>query len=542
MNAVDSHQQFKYEYIAGVSLSNDLHRLNQINLNMGTNKERQLFHSKFNNKQNHMSSVQHVEQSGKKQLEIIGLELTPKISSNTTDHHLFIKKTNSSIDSKVKLTKVDQTMLQLPKRATFIANRRVAENIFPRTLTSHSLISSNLPTSDKSTTVSSNHRTNTSIQSSDDKSIMTQRTQSNLTLNSSITVLKKMPTTTNQLSPRSSKKSQQSLVNLGRDTTSIKLPTLVKRTASSIVKPIPSAYIQDSLHLQIPSSNFTNRSILQPTPILPIYAPHRSVTLFAEQQHLPLIKDRMIKANLSQKASFKCKSPTCRPDSSISRSTTAVVTASQLKTKTHNPLKYMDVGLLLNEAARNRLKRLFQQLDTDRDGHLTYPQVQKCLPPNLPRAQETFFRVLYDITTDATFFGLQEFYATAVLVDMVAKQDSEIWSSLLDDVDFNYYHDDVLELLDEFDSRYSPVTSTINFDNLVGLIMNRTNNGKYERVTKELENRIPMIKTMKVTRLEFIAFIPIIIYIESSLDHEKPLFRFRDNSILNSHMQKALLT
>ncbi|CAF5021408.1 unnamed protein product, partial [Rotaria magnacalcarata] len=28
----------------------------------------------------------------------------------------------------------------------------------------------------------------------------------------------------------------------------------------------------------------------------------------------------------------------------------------------------MDVGFLLNEAARNRLKRLFQQLDTDRDG------------------------------------------------------------------------------------------------------------------------------------------------------------------------------
>jgi hypothetical protein len=26
--------------------------------------------------------------------------------------------------------------------------------------------------------------------------------------------------------------------------------------------------------------------------------------------------------------------------------------------------------------------------------HLIYPQVQKCLPPNLPRAQETFFRVV----------------------------------------------------------------------------------------------------------------------------------------------------
>jgi hypothetical protein len=54
------------------------------------------------------------------------------------------------------------------------------------------------------------------------------------TLNSSITILKKLPTTNNQLSPRSSKKSQQQpLLSLPRDTTSIKLPALVKRTPTS---------------------------------------------------------------------------------------------------------------------------------------------------------------------------------------------------------------------------------------------------------------------------------------------------------------------
>ncbi|CAF1311034.1 unnamed protein product [Adineta steineri] len=201
----------------------------------------------------------------------------------------------------------------------------------------------------------------------------------------------------------------------------------------------------------------------------------------------------------------------------------------------------MIASSLLSEADRNKLNRLFQQLDTDKDGHLTYTQVQKCLPSNLPRAQETFFRALYDITSDITYFGLQEFYTTAVLVNMIAEQDSHIWNTLLDDVDFNYYHDDIVELLEEFDSRYSPVTSTINFDNLVALIMNRTTNGKYERITKELENLISTIKIMKFTRLEFIALIPIIIYIESCLDQGKALFRFNDNSILELHIQKALL-
>jgi hypothetical protein len=70
--------------------------------------------------------------------------------------------------------------------------------------------------------------------------------------------------------------------------------------------------------------------------------------------------------------------------------------------------------------------------------------------------------------------------------------------------------------------------------------MNRTTNCKCEQVTQELEKLIPMIKTMKFTRLEFIAYIPVIIYIESCFDHGKSLFRFRENSILDLHMQKAL--
>jgi len=106
---------------------------------------------------------------------------------------------------------------------------------------------------------------------------------------------------------------------------------------------LKSFYFKSFRRLQVPSSTNLNRPVLQPTPILPIFAPRRSVTLYTNQQNLPLIKDRMIKANLAQKASFKCKSPPPhRPDSSLSRSTTAIITASQLQMKTYNPLKVSD--------------------------------------------------------------------------------------------------------------------------------------------------------------------------------------------------------
>lgn len=101
--------------------------------------------------------------------------------------------------------------------------------------------------------------------------------------------------------------------------------------------------------LHISSTTNINRPVLQPTPILPIYTSHRSTTLIIGQSHLPLVKERILKANLAQKANFKCKSPLpFRPDSSLSRSTTALLTASQLQMKTYNPLKVLGKFFKIN--------------------------------------------------------------------------------------------------------------------------------------------------------------------------------------------------
>lgn len=71
-------------------------------------------------------------------MEIVGLEFGGKSpsssssSSHISDNHLLTKSSNTVNDRKVKLTKVDQTLLQVPRRTTFIANRKIAENVFPR--------------------------------------------------------------------------------------------------------------------------------------------------------------------------------------------------------------------------------------------------------------------------------------------------------------------------------------------------------------------------------------------------------------------------
>lgn len=119
---------------------------------------------------------------------------------------------------------------------------------------------------------------------------------------------------------------------------------------------------------------------------------------------------------------------------------------------------------------------------------------------------------------------------------------SYLWDNLLDDVDFNHYRDDILEYLNDFDHyASSSMMSTINFEELVSMIQHRMLLMKKEQIVKVLENFLPSIRPMTWTRLEFIGFLPSLIYMESLVDPSRTLFRFRDNSILDCHMKNSVV-
>ncbi|CAF2674429.1 unnamed protein product [Rotaria sp. Silwood2] len=348
---------------------------------------------------------------------------------------------------------------------------------------------------------------------------MIQQTQRNPIFNPSMAIIRK------------SKSRQQQLIGTEKRyvTPVVKLPRIVKKIPTRVLNSSQLPNIQDLSSCQKPSSTDTNQSSF-PKLFKPITV----------QLHLPTMNDHVVKENLTQKAILRCKSP--QASSLFSRSNTFIGIEPEEETKSYHPLQHMDVGSLLSESARNRLKRLFDKLDTDKDGHISYPQVQRCLPSSFPRAQLTFFRVLYDIISGTTYFGLQEFYATAIIVEMVAKQDSRLWNTLLDDVDFNYYHKNISELLEDFNNQCLSNSETIGYGQLLEFIRKRIGNSKIERVSNELEYVMPKIKTRKISRLDFIALMPVIIYIESSFTHGQTLFRFQENSLLDLHIRQALLT
>ncbi|CAF1486881.1 unnamed protein product, partial [Didymodactylos carnosus] len=271
-----------------------------------------------------------------------------------------------------------------------------------------------------------------------------------------------------------------------------------------------------------------NRTTIQPTPVhvYTINSIQTNATSLITPSNVNnelgnSTRDRMIKANLIQKATFKSKSPINDSESAYSRS---MATTTVERSKTPNPFKVSEKLLL-------RLGYIL---------HLTYPQLQKCLPKDMVRAQETFFKV--------------EFYSTAVMLDKIHHQDPTLWQ-LLDDVDFNHYREDMLEYIVsiiEFDAREREsvhnLTQTIPFDSLLSIISSRTNNSDWSHTKHTYDEFFRFISQLSsksnptltyISRLDYICHIPLFLYVESLLDNAPPLFRFRENSILDLHMQRS---
>jgi len=160
-----------------------------------------------------------------------------------------------------------------------------------------------------------------------------------------------------------------------------------------------------------------------------------------------------------------------------------------------------------------------------------------------------------------TFFGLQEFYATAIIVEIIAKQEyvhrtffnlfsiffglfsSKLWNTYLDDVDFNYYRSNILQLIEEYNTYAYSDIGLISYENLIELIQKHSNRSiRIETMVNQLEHLVPNIRTMQINRLDFISFLPVIIYLQSCFDHERKLFRFREHSLLDLHIRQALIT
>lgn len=182
---------------------------------------------------------------------------------------------------------------------------------------------------------------------------------------------------------------------------------------------------------------------------------------------------------------------------------------SPVKAATPNPLKGSELSHLLPEEKRDELKKTFQKLDTDADGHLMYQQIKSQLPPQMSVQQERFLKQVYDITSSSTFFGVDEFLTMSTLTKKVQDLKSEAADSF-GNLDFALLHDQIIKYVDLFqsvDRIHSGKISLESLQEVLSAALETDLSADDTNWNKILETVDPD-EGAKISKIEFLAHIP----------------------------------
>lgn len=182
---------------------------------------------------------------------------------------------------------------------------------------------------------------------------------------------------------------------------------------------------------------------------------------------------------------------------------------SPVKAATPNPLKGSELSHLLPEEKRDELKKTFQKLDTDADGHLMYQQIKSQLPPQMSVQQERFLKQVYDITSSSTFFGVDEFMTMSTLTKKVQDLKSESADSF-GNLDFALLHDQIIKYVDLFqsvDRIHSGKISLESLQEVLSAALETDLSADDTNWNKILETVDPD-EGAKISKIEFLAHIP----------------------------------
>lgn len=182
---------------------------------------------------------------------------------------------------------------------------------------------------------------------------------------------------------------------------------------------------------------------------------------------------------------------------------------SPVKAATPNPLKGSELSHLLPEEKRDELKKTFQTLDTDADGHLMYQQIKSQLPPQMSVQQERFLKQVYDITSSSTFFGVDEFMTMSTLTKKVQDLKSEAADSF-GNLDFALLHDQIIKYVDLFQSVDRTHSGKISLESLQEVLSAalETNLSADDTSWNRILETVDPDEGAKISKIEFLAHIP----------------------------------
>ncbi|XP_060579110.1 uncharacterized protein LOC132736071 isoform X7 [Ruditapes philippinarum] len=159
---------------------------------------------------------------------------------------------------------------------------------------------------------------------------------------------------------------------------------------------------------------------------------------------MPAKKDVNVRPDVQEQIEEPGTKDTEGQDGALSASRSV---ASPVKAQTPNPLKAVELVQSMSQDEQARLKQTFNKLDTDKDGHIMFSQLQTQLPKQFSQAQEKYIKQVYDITSSNTFFGVDEFMTMSYLTSVVTDLTGEPLDAY-NKIDFHGLHEVILKYVE----------------------------------------------------------------------------------------------
>ncbi|XP_052237291.1 uncharacterized protein LOC127848680 isoform X8 [Dreissena polymorpha] len=176
---------------------------------------------------------------------------------------------------------------------------------------------------------------------------------------------------------------------------------------------------------------------------------------------------------------------------------------------TPNPLKGVELHKAMSEDEQQKLKQTFNKLDTDKDGHIMFSQLQTQLPKQFNQHQEKYIKQVYDITSSNTFFGVDEFMTMSYLTNVVTAlrgEPQEAYTKLnfhhLNDVILNY-----VELFQSVDRSHRGKISLSSLQELLNAALHRDFKSEPHNWLKVVDS-LELTEPGLISKIEFLAYIP----------------------------------
>lgn len=155
------------------------------------------------------------------------------------------------------------------------------------------------------------------------------------------------------------------------------------------------------------------------------------------------------------------------------------------------------------------LKETFDKLDTDKDGHLLYNQLQPLLPARFSVNQERFIKEVYNITSQSTFFGISEFWGMTQLtktIESLSGPALEAYNYL----NFDTLNDSISELLTDFQHSDPSAKGDITLDHFRDLLSKHTKQNFLtdKSLWSKILSNILLTDTGSIRKANFLAHIP----------------------------------